>query len=189
MNKDTSRLELNTKSSERIFGRNLPSSSLQPYFSVSPVNTKFSVLGSVDVRKPTTEKLHHYPVYDSMNTFNPGNRMAPWSGYSSNVHNESVLRNQIFALQRSDQAVYVPGSHSDLYNPTVSTNNTLDGSLLFKEPDWLNKNMNIVSHDNNHGIFFNHTRQQLNELDNKPTLPNQSNQPNQPNQPNQKKLP
>ena len=41
--------------------------------------------------------------------------MAPFSGFVENVDVESVLRNQIFALQKNDQAVYVPSSKSDLY--------------------------------------------------------------------------
>ena len=43
----------------------------------------------------------------------------PWNGYVSNINNESILRNQVFALQRSPQSVYVPNSNSDLYISTI----------------------------------------------------------------------
>ena len=167
MNNDTSRLELNTNTNNKLFGRNLASSSLQPYFSISPVNTKYSVLGSVDVRKTPTEPLHNYSVFNSANTFNPSNTPGPWSGYSSNINNESILRNQIFALQRSDQSIYVPNSNSDLYkSPTMNTN-TLEQPfhLLFKETIPSTQNIHITQHNTNHTTFNNHSRTQLNNID------------------------
>lgn len=166
-NPDTSRLELNTKTNSRLFERNIASRSIQPYFSVSPVNTKYSVLGAVDVRKTPTEPLLKYPTFSQSNTFNPATRPGPWSGYSSNINNESILRNQVYALQRSDQSEYVPSSSSDLFNPVnLNTNtNALEQqpfSLLFKETQFASAD--IMPHDTHHMMFSNHTRQQLNEV-------------------------
>ena len=173
--KDVSVLELNTQSNINFSNRNIPSQNLQPYFTVAPVSTKYTVLPILDVRKTPTEHLHQYPSYNINQTFNPGNGGAPWSGYSSKIHDESILRNQIYGLQHSSQSVYVPNSGSDLYNSDmfVQQQQSLQQSLqqfplLFT--DGMNK-QNIQtkitpdSHDDNHMFFSNHTRQQLNQYE------------------------
>jgi len=100
----------------RIYQRNLPSQTLQPYIDVRPVATKYSLLPIVDPRAKPTVPYVNLPDYHVAKTFNPGDRQSPWSGYSTNINNESELQNQIFALQRCNQAVYVPSSMSDLYD-------------------------------------------------------------------------
>jgi hypothetical protein len=100
---------------QRIFSRNIPSQSLQPYFSSRPVSTKHSTMPIVNPNKQSSVPVRHHSTYNIQQTFNPGSGKAPWSGYASNVHNESELRNQIYALQDHSQAVYVPSSNSDLY--------------------------------------------------------------------------
>jgi hypothetical protein len=84
--------------------------------SVAPVQTKFSVLPIIDLRKQINVPMEQMVTYNVHNTFNPGNDMGPWSGFASSVNTESVLRNQIYALQKCSQSVYVPSSKSDLYN-------------------------------------------------------------------------
>ena len=44
-------------------------------------------------------------------------RPAPFRGFVENINEESELRNQIFALQRSEKGLYVPQSFGDLYFP------------------------------------------------------------------------
>jgi hypothetical protein len=175
--KDTPVLEHNTMTNDKLFNRNVPSRNLQPYFNVAPVCTKYSVLPILDVRKTPTEHLHKYSIYNTSNTFNPGNGGAPWSGYSSKINDESVLRNQIYGLQHCSQATYVPSSGSDLYisnveSPNNNTNNTSNNDpsasqpfpLLFREEPFNNNNIRIglSQHDKDHHFFGNHTRQQLN---------------------------
>ena len=99
----------------RTSERNIPSQPLQPYLDARPVLTKYSILPIVDPRTPAHVPMKVEATYNSKYTFNPGNTMSPWSGYASNVNTESVLRNQIYALQKCSQAVYVPSSNSDLY--------------------------------------------------------------------------
>ena len=163
--KDGSRIELNNMTNDKLHSRNIPSTPLQPYFNVAPVCTKYSVMPILDVRKHNFEPRLNYPNYDLLNTFNPGSRTAPWSGYASNVNDESVLRNQIYALQHCSQATYVPNSSSDLYNTSNLVNPSAElpqFSLLFKEYNFNpNANLNVKMHDNNHIFFGNHTRQQL----------------------------
>lgn len=176
--KDTPVLEHNTMSNDKLFNRNVPSRNLQPYFNVAPVCTKYSVLPILDVRKTPTEHLHKYSIYNTSNTFNPGTGGAPWSGYSSKINDESVLRNQIYGLQHSSQATYVPSSGSDLYvsnvvspniipSNNIPSNNTPSNNsqpfpLLFREETFNNNiRIDLNQHDKNHRFFGNHTRQQL----------------------------
>jgi len=98
----------------RIYDRNVPSQMLQPYLSVYPVSTKYSVLPIVDPRKNIKPKLVQMPTYNQHTTFNPG-MAAPWSGFAANINRESDLRGQVYALQKCSQAVYVPSSQSDMY--------------------------------------------------------------------------
>ena len=78
-----------------IFRRNVPSSSLQPYLSVRPASTKYSIMPVVDPRRQLHVPLRIDPTYNMAHTFNPGNATAPWSGYASNVNVESELKNQV----------------------------------------------------------------------------------------------
>ena len=143
----------------KIYDRNLPSQMLQPYLSVRPVMTKYSFMPIVDPRKELSVKLEQQPTYNSSAVFNPGNAVAPWSGYSSGVNLESELRGQIFALQKCNQAVYVPNSNSDLYTHSFTPANAepnVSHELLFKKEHFcefnpLPKNVNI-------GLFNNSTR-------------------------------
>jgi hypothetical protein len=144
---------------QQMYVRNLPSSPLQPYINCRPVATKYSVLPVVDLRKRVQYPLKQYPQYNSQQTFNPSNDTAPWSGYKVTL--ESELRNQIFALQRGSQAVYVPNSTSDLYQYSmpVRINSIQDQSLLFQKPQ-----LTPFNPDNfhfNQAVFNNSTRTQL----------------------------
>jgi hypothetical protein len=162
---DMDNLEHNNMTNNKIFNRNIPSKPIQPYFSVAPVSTKYSVLPILDVRKPNMEPLHQYPSYSTSSVFNPGTNGGPWSAYSANINDESILRNQIYALQHSSQATYIPSSKSDLYNTSNllkhASHTNQQFPLLFRETIHAN-NIDIKTHDNSHTFFANHTRQQLN---------------------------
>ena len=153
-------------SNERLFNRNLSSQPLQPYLSVRPVMTKYSIMPIVDPRAPINVKLEQQPTYNSYTNFNPGNTMSPWSGFASNINLESELRNQVYALQNCSQSVYIPSSDSDLYHfqfkPTEHKQVHQPFPDLFKKElysDFNPNNENIAK-----GTFYNHTRQQLKGL-------------------------
>ena len=120
---------------ERIFARNFPSQNMQSYLSVRPVMTKYSILPIVDPRKGTKVPLIQQPIFNPHTTFNPGNSQSPWSGFASSVNTESELRNQIYALQKCSQSVYVPSSKSDLYQYSFQPKNNVQPqhSLLFEQ--------------------------------------------------------
>ena len=138
---------------------------LQPYIDVRPVMTKYSFMPIVDPRKELHVGLQQMPTYNTNAVFNPGNTQSPWSGFASNINLESELRNQVYALQKCSQSVYVPSSNSDLYvNTGFARNGNGKHSLLFQNERFNdfnpNPNVNVVGS----GIFYNSTRTQIKEL-------------------------
>lgn len=115
--------QINDETNNRIYTRNVPTQPLQPYFDIKPMSTgRCSVFPMADIREANN---HAFPQYDMNTMFNPGNRKAPWSGFSSKIMDESILRNQIYPLQKSNnETTYVPSSTSDLYVPLI------DGSTV-----------------------------------------------------------
>lgn len=142
-----------------IYERNIPSKTLQPYYDRFSCNTKY-------VKMPIYASTinQHYQEFNPHKTFNPGSS-APWTGYKAAIDHESELRGQLYALQHSDQATYVPNSYSDLYQPqpihnSKQTHNT--HPLLSYQQPFSSHNPsphpNIGSH-----LFNNNTRIQLKE--------------------------
>jgi hypothetical protein len=162
--------KIQQQTNTRIYDRNIPSQMLQPYLDVRPEMTKYSHLPIVDPRKELDVRLKQMPTYNSNAVFNPGNTKSPWSGFSSNVNLESELRNQVFALQKCDQAVYVPSSNSDLYKhsftPTKSAQPQTH-SLLFEKNSFCDFDPNPDSRIVGSGIFYNSTRTQVKEIGDK----------------------
>ena len=154
----------------RLSDRYVPSQLLQPYLSVRPVLTKYSIMPIIDPRKPSSVPMVQQPVYNTSHVFNPGNRNAPWSGFASNINVESELRNQIYALQKCNNAIYVPNSTSDLYKytfqPDKSANQVQPYPALFKTDHLEPFDPNPEKFGG--GLFNNCTRQQLKELSDKP---------------------
>ena len=155
---------------KRISDRNIPSSILQPYLSVRPVMTKYSIMPIVDPRKPIQVPMEQLPTFSPHTTFNPGNTQSPWSGFASSINTESDLRNQIFALQKCSQSVYVPESSSDLYHvsfqPEKSGNQYQPFPGLFQNESFSSFNPNPYSASVGNELFNNNTRVQIGGLTN-----------------------
>lgn len=154
---------------ERISIRNVPSSTLQPQFSPRPTSSKYDMMPIFDRRQKPTVQIRQEPIFNNEAIFNPGTAQAPWQGFSSNINVESSLRNQFFALQKSDQVNYVPSRNSDLYNTHVKSQpiqQPFPG--LFKESNLasFNPNKYNVATD----MFYNNTRAQYKNINinNKP---------------------
>jgi hypothetical protein len=156
---------IHNQTNQRIYDRNLPSQMLQPYIDVRPVMTKYSHFPIVDPRKPTTVPLQQMSSYNVHNTFNPGNTRSPWSGLATNVNKESELRNQIYALQKCSQSVYVPSSNSDLYAYSFQTKMQPNPhELLFKTSVFESFNPNPSPGICGSSIFNNNTRCQIKDM-------------------------
>ena len=157
--------KMQEQSNRRIYDRNIPSQVLQPYLDVRPVMTKYSYLPIVDPRKRVNVPLQQQPTYNVHNVFNPGNTASPWSGFASNINKESELRNQIYALQKCSQAVYVPSSNSDLYQYKFHSNKQHNPhELLFHKDTFLSFNPNPDPTNSGSHIFLNSTRSQVRDM-------------------------
>ena len=157
--------EKNDLINNNIYTRNIPSAEIKMHFSPRSVSTKYSHLPILDHKSEATVSLKNNEDY-SENIFFPGNRKPHYCGFASNVDSESTLRNQFFALQKSDQAQWFPSTNSDLYKHEVNfTNNNiaLDSSLLFNQEVFDDFNPNI-SNNIGHNIFDNSTRVQLKNI-------------------------
>ena len=141
----------------RIYDRNKPSQTLQPMFSIRPVSTKQAVMPVFDERRSGRVPINVYPSFSTQENFYPGSLDAPWSGFANHVSTESDLRNQNFALQRADQAVYVPNSTSDLYNSTVQNQGGCNEHPLLFSQQQFTQEPGLRPLEGMH----NHTRQQL----------------------------
>jgi len=155
--------DINNATNKRLYGRNIPSSMLQPYFTLRPSHTKYTKLMTTTPPPSNAEPLQQVPEYSPYTTFYPANKVAPWSGFASNVDVETEMRNQFYALQSCPQATYVPSSSSDLYTLRSfahdSSPNPQAHSLLFQDQNFDRFNPNITNTSN--GIFNNHTRQDI----------------------------
>ena len=157
--------KMQEQTNTRIYDRNIPSQVLQPYLDVRPVMTKYSYFPIVDPRKELTVPLQIAPTFNPHQVFNPGNTKSPWSGFATNVNVESELRNQIYALQRCSQSVYVPNSSSDLYNYGFTPKKTAQShSLLFEKEHFSEFNPNPDTNTVGSGIFMNSTRTQVRDM-------------------------
>jgi hypothetical protein len=137
----------------------------QPYFDSRPAMTKYSYFPIVDPRKQIQVPVKILPTYNYEKVFNPGNTTSPWSGFATNINKESELRNQVFALQKCSQSVYVPNSNSDLYQYTFYPNSTvkMTHNLLFEKnipPSIITPPEKPLFHEQ---MFLNSTRTQINK--------------------------
>ena len=157
--------DIHRQTNNRIYDRNIPSQILQPYLDVRPVMTKYSYFPIVDPRKQTNVQLIQTPTYNVHNVFNPGNTRSPWSGFASNINIESELRNQVYALQKCSQSVYVPNSNSDLYTYKFQTKTQSNPhELLFRDESFESFNPNPSPGLCGTGIFYNNTRCQVKDM-------------------------
>lgn len=159
--------DIHKQTNQRIYTRNIPSQMLQPYIDVRPVMTKYSYFPIVDPRKNISVPLQQMPTYNVHQVFNPGNTQSPWSGFATNINKESELRNQIYALQKCSQSVYVPSSNSDLYAYKFHTKTQPNPhELLFHNESFESFNPNPSPGVCGSGIFYNNTRCQVKDMTN-----------------------
>ena len=149
-----------------IYKRNIPTAELNAQIPFRPVNTKYTHMPILDNRKQSSVALVNNGVYDVSDTFFPGSRNTDFSGFATNVDKESTLRNQFFALQKSDLASWIPSSTSDLYTNPINfknINRNVDNLLLFKDEQFNDFNPNLSQNIGNN-FFNNSTRVQLKNL-------------------------
>tara|TARA_B100000902_G_C27319333_1_gene923307 strand:- start:558 stop:1046 length:489 start_codon:yes stop_codon:yes gene_type:complete len=149
----------------KLYNRNIPSNLLQPNFDPRPISTKYAIMPILDPTKEIMQPKDNYLIYNNNETFFPGTSKPHFNGYRSKIIDENMLRNQYFALQKADQAKYIPSSKSDLYEYNVNnvSNSNLEKGIMFREMQFNNFNPNPhITIGNN--IFNNSTRVQLKNL-------------------------
>ena len=151
----------------KIYNRNLPTFTLEPYLSFTSIATKYNKIDNYQTKRQSeleTNLMENRVSYNQHMTFNPGSS-APWKGYSEHINDESVLRNQVYALQKCDQSQYVPSSNSDLYNYSLKVTQVHQTHpLLFNQEQFSECNPNRNTQNVGNGLFMNHTRNQLRGL-------------------------
>ena len=113
-------IEYDNDLNKRLNSRYFPSAPLQPNFSPVPSATRYQRF-QIHNESYNNENLNKYPIYETKTTFYPGTSKAPVQTALNNVDIESQLRNQFFALQKNDQAKYIPDITSPLYNSHYQT--------------------------------------------------------------------
>lgn len=141
------RKNINDNVNVKLYNRNVPSDFLETQLSARPLSTKYNLNPS---KNQDYKDNKIYKNFDIKHTFNPGTQ-GPWSGFAKHVNDESILKNQIFALQRSSQSVWIPSSNSDLYENHLPPMDS--GLLMFKKlppKEDTSKALNEKSYWNNH---------------------------------------
>ena len=110
------------------------------------------------------DQICNYEAYDIKNTFYPGNSKPHFSGFCSNVDNESKLRNQFFALQKADQSQWFPSTNSDLYNNYKDDYIKINFSNYNNQETNSNNINNSIVNNLGKNYFNNNTRVQLKNL-------------------------
>lgn len=153
-------IEKDNELNKKIYARNVPSEPLKPNFDLRPSSTKYTMYPTNNANRNTNVKMNEYQTYNNQEIFNPGSDRAPSDGYFSNIDKESILRNQIHPLQKSDQSVYVPSSNSELYKTIIKSKiEPQPHPLLFHQEKFSEFNPN-VNHLGKYA-FHNSTRSQL----------------------------
>jgi hypothetical protein len=106
-------------------------------------------------------------TYDIQTVFNPGTTNGPWSGFTSKINDESILKNLVFTLQNNPQSKYIPSTNSDLYKlPEINQTSNIQQPFpnLFKQYKYNNSETDNFERNNENidsFVFNNFTRQQL----------------------------
>ena len=156
---------------DRLFARTLPDQNtrLEPCFDIRSTPTRnCQVFPVLDLKSSSRTKIQKHD-YNVNNNFAPMTKAGPIKGFISNVHTESQLRNQMYALQNgADQAIYIPSSTSDLYRvPTPVTLNPEQQPFtgLFEKKTYVTTENNYINNSNiGKDIFNNNTKVQLRNM-------------------------
>lgn len=132
-----------SKINERLLARNMASGNIEVLIPPRPQQTLFTMpLHNIIPPAECKSNVLRYNL-ESEEYFLPCTTKGAWSNFSSNINNESILRNQIYAIQNAEQAQYVPKSNSDLYNSTIPKTNNSSAQAIFPNLPNSNSEQNI----------------------------------------------
>jgi hypothetical protein len=144
----------------RLNNRLAASHELEPVFDPRPNCTRGGQISHTESDIP----LKQYQNYNPETMFVPITKTGPYKGYVTRIHLENELRHQFFALQRSENADFIPSTQSDLYTISVPSKPNKHEDLihehknLFVEEGFANfdPTENIKARES---LFNNHTQQ------------------------------
>jgi hypothetical protein len=147
---------------DRIYDRNLPSTSLQMNFDPRAVKTRQVLFPVLDCQH-TSDKtpIIRRPAFNTMTEFNPGTS-APYSGYATHIDQDSRVKDMFMPAQKwATQTEFIPSSNSDMYHVNVPSGKPVAQPypLLFKKETFNYFNPNPCNLGGN--LLYNHTRQQV----------------------------
>lgn len=167
-------IERRTDLSNRIDQRRFPQNLLPMTFQPRPVQTKRVLMPLNDLEKGSAIQI-------AARNFNVrrdfiASDLAPFKGYAAEIDTETKLHNTIFPLQKGGaQQHFIPGTTSDLFNADYLTHNNMATSIISggqqkilfdneKVGPYHPKYPERVQENTAGMLFYNHTRQQLKNL-------------------------
>jgi hypothetical protein len=157
---------------DRISERNLPSDKLQIVFDPRPQTTRRMMYPAFHTQSlDVTTPIEIQKPFNPFTQFNPGSS-APFSGYATNIDQESRMKNIFMPKQKyTGQTQFVPSTKSDLYNMNHLKSARNDSKQqqvqiphneLFRETEFSPFNPNDCNIGND--LFNNHTRVQTRNI-------------------------
>ncbi len=147
-------IEYDNELNLRLQKRNIPDSQLRPLFDFRPTQTKYTLFHSVEDSNKCSEPLFQYPDYSPSTNFNPSQKGST-EFYLKSIDEESKLQHRFMALQKADQAVYVPELSSCLYEDSMAYQKT---SYFYDSVDYESRK---PKNDTSQSNFYNHTRNKI----------------------------
>lgn len=148
-----------------IYNRNIPDEILRPNLGFRSTTTRQAIFPTAPIKREATVPIYSIPGHCVQTNFSPATRMGPTATYLANIDVETKLQGRVYALQRSDESVYVPSSTSDLYNVNVEKGAPVEQPcpLLFERQTYNTKVSSIANKIGNDHLY-NNTRVQLKSL-------------------------
>ncbi len=145
-----------------ILARILSDGNADVLISPRPRSTLFTrPLENIIPSPPCEEPIIKYNT-NTYNSFLPATTNGPWSRYSANINTESILKNQVYALQNHPQANYIPNSNSEMYN-NIMAKNYIDDINMNNLDNKNNSTSCSLPTNLGNKLFNNPTRQQIKE--------------------------
>ena len=164
--------ERRTNLSERMYGQVNTNADTPMVFAPRPVPTKRVLMPLQHLYKPSSTTIQD-GNFNPETSFFPGN--FTFNHYAKHVDTETQLKNINHAIQKGGNHRYIPGSNSDLYDTNYLVKQPILGELPHKpKPLLFHKEVTPIPMTNKseyiqrtvgQGLFNNHTRQQLKDVD------------------------
>ena len=167
-------MEDHVSANSRMYSHLIPSlndvsnrNMLEPCMDLHATPTRYTQMQTIPQHKTPVVPPGTYDQYEQSNANGKRYSGGTYDGFARNVDSETVLRNQVVPLNRSEAYSYIPSTNSDMYvTQQASLSNRVPGVAtkqfhgLFEEPSFASHNPNVLG--GGRDVFSNHTREQRN---------------------------